>query len=651
MRKTGYGKRTLAGCVGPKIQGRVIIDEPIHWRILYATRYLESTFYTALFSLCIAHLLGPIAMNLFSKKSAPERRIPLRVKFFPFLQWQRRIDRKTLRADLLAGVTGAFIVLPQGVSFAMIAGLPAEYGLYTAIIPPIVAALFGSSWHLVSGPTTAISIIVFSTLSPLAQPGTAEYIRLALTLAFVAGLFQLAFGLARLGALLHFVSHSVIVGFAAGAACLIATGQLKHALGIPIPAGSSFLTSWMHIFQSSGQTNFYEAAVALITLICAATLKTLRPRWPGLLMALILGSLVSFAVDGGAHGVRLLGELPARLPPVSAPDFSLDTIRSLAPGALAVALLGLIEALSIARSITTLSHQHINGNQEFIGQGLSNIAGSFFSAYASSGSFTRSGVNYDAGAQTPLASIFSALCLAGIVLLIAPLTAWLPLPAMGGVILVVAFKLIDVRHIREILKSSRSDAVVLLATFCGTLFFEIEFAIYAGVLLSLALYLTRAAHPRVSVMAPDPTDPRRRLMDMEENHLAECPQLKIIHIDGPLFFGAADHVSEVIEEIDAELPKHLLIIGHGINFIDFSGALVMVQESLRREKMKRNLYLCRINGSVTRFLDHGGFAAAIGADRFFPTEYAAISNIFNELDSEVCATCQARIFEECQRIP
>lgn len=399
------------------------------------------------------------------------------------MSWMKTVNRGTLKADLLAGLTGAFIVLPQGVSFAMIAGLPAQYGLYAAIVPPVIAALFGSSMHLVSGPTTAISIIVFSTLSPLADPGSADYVRLALTLTFMAGLFQLAFGLARLGTLINFVSHSVIVGFTAGAAFLIATSQLKHALGIPIPGGSSFLTSW-----------------------------------------------------------------------------------------------------------------------------------------------------------------------AVIVVLIAPLTAWLPLSAMGGVILFVAFKLIDFPHIKEILRSSRSETLVLLATFLGTLFFEIEFAIYTGVLLSMAIYLTRTSHPHVDGMVPDPDDPGRQLTEISETELAECPQLRILRINGSLFFGAANHVSEILEERDDGDPRHLLIIGYGINFIDVSGSLVLEQEANHRQKLGRYLFLCRLNRDVIRFLRHGSFLKKIGENHLFVTEYQAIARIFKILDKSICRTCTARIFEECQSV-
>lgn len=590
-------------------------------------------------------------MRYLFSKAALVHPLPAQIKLFPFLKWIGQIDAKSLRADVLAGLTGAFIVLPQGVSFAMIAGLPAEYGLYTAIVPPIVAALFGSSRHLVSGPTTAISIIVFSTLSPLAEPGSADYIRLALTLTFMAGFFQLLFGLARLGTLINFVSHSVVVGFTAGAALLIATSQAKHALGIEIPNGTSFLTSWVIIFTSSSQINYFESTIAAATLCSAVIFKMLRPKWPGLLGALVLGSLVCLLTGGREHDVRLLGELPRRLPSLSSPDFTLDTLRMLAPGALAVAFLGLIEALSIARAISVQSDQHIDGNQEFIGQGLSNIAGSFFSGYASSGSFTRSGVNFDAGAVSPLASIFSALFLAVIVLLIAPLTAWLPLSAMGGVILFVAFKLIDVTHIREILKSSPADSIVLCATFFGTLFFEIEFAIYTGVLLSMAIYLTRTSHPHVTALVPDPEDLRRTLVEVDEGGPPQCPQLKIVRINGSLFFGAVNHVAETLEAIDQDDPRHLLIVGYGINFIDLSGAMALVQEAHRRARLKKRLYLCRLNRDAQRFLRHGDFMEEIGRERFFETEYQAISRIFTTLDRDICGVCTARIFNECKTLP
>jgi len=290
-------------------------------------------------------------------------------KFLPFLAWWPLVGRDSIKADLLAGLTGAVIVLPQGVAFAMIAGLPPEYGLYTAMVTPIIAALFGSSLHLISGPTTAISIVVFSAISHHADPGTAEFISLTLTLTFLAGVYQLAFGLARLGTLVNFVSHSVVIAFTAGAAILIMTSQLKHVLGVYVPKGESFLHTWVDVFNGIGDINYYILTVALSTLISALLFKRFLPRLPYMLLAMIFGSLVSLLLNGEAHGVHLVGEMPAHLPPLSMPDFSIATIRQLAPEAFAVALLGLIEAVSIARSVATKSHQHIDGNQEFIGQG------------------------------------------------------------------------------------------------------------------------------------------------------------------------------------------------------------------------------------------------------------------------------------------
>jgi len=568
---------------------------------------------------------------------------------FPFLAWWPSVNRDTLRADLIAGLTGAVIVLPQGVAFAMIAGLPPEYGLYTAIVTPVIAALFGSSWHLVSGPTTAISIVVFAAISPLAEPGSTDFVRLALTLTFMAGAVQLAFGLARLGALVNFVSHSVVVGFTAGAAALIATSQVKHVLGIPLPSGSDFLHTWLHLGSHLWDTNFYVLAVAGTTLISAILFRKYRPRWPGMLLAMIVGSLVSLALDGARHGVTLVGQLPAQLPPLSSPDFSMATIKSLASNAFAIALLGLIEAVSIARAIATRSHQRIDGSQEFIGQGLSNMVGSFFSSYAGSGSFTRSGINYQVGARTPLAAIFAAGLLAAIVVTIAPLTAYLPIPAMGGVILLVAYNLIDFHHIQKLFRLGPSEATVLAATFFATLFLELEFAIYLGVFLSLTLYLNRTSKPRIVELVPDPDDDKRKLTNIAHKPLAACPQLKVVRIDGSLFFGAVNHVAEKLQKFGGESPgqRHILIVANGINFIDAAGAEALVAESKRRRALGGGLYLSGLKEQVREFLERGGFMEELGRDNVFASKYDAMSGIFERLNRNICNSCEARVFLEC----
>jgi SulP family sulfate permease len=575
-------------------------------------------------------------------------------RLLPFLRWRGLITARSTRADLLAGVTGAIIVLPQGVAFAMIAGLPPEYGLYSAIVPAMVAALFGSSHHLISGPTTAISIVVFTTVAPLADPGSAEYVRMVLTLTFIAGAFQLALGLARLGALVNFISHSVVVGFTAGAALLIGTSQMSTFLGIPGTKQHAFIHIWENIFKHLPEANPTVLAVSAVTLVVAVLFKVFLPRLPGLLLAMIAGSLAAVALRGAEHGVRLVGSLPAHLPPLSAPDLSTAAVRNLAPGALAIALLGLVEAVSIARSVATRSHQRIDPNQEFVGQGLSNLVGSFFSSYASSGSFTRSGLNFAVGAQTPLAAVYAALCLGAVLLLIAPLTAYLPMAAMAAVLLVVAAGLVDVHHIRTIAKTSRPEAVVLGITLATTLVAELEFAIYVGVLLSLVLYLNRTSHPRFITLVPDQERGRKGFVNILKKPAPECPQLKIVRIDGSVFFGAVSHVAEQLDAITRANPEqaHILVVGGGINFIDVAGCELFAEEARRLRLEGRTLYLCSLKGEVLEVLKRGGCVGRVGGENLFRSKSEAVRKlVLTRLDPERCRVCTVRIFNECAQMP
>ncbi|MBF0622238.1 MAG: SulP family inorganic anion transporter [Magnetococcales bacterium] len=562
--------------------------------------------------------------------------------------WLKTTNRKTLLQDLMSGMTGAVVVLPQGVAFAAIAGLPPEFGLYTAIVPAIVAALFGSSLHLVSGPTTAISIVVFSTLAPMADPGSQEFIILALSLSFMAGFFQLAMGLARLGGLISFVSHSVVVGFTSGAAILIATSQLKHLFGIKLPSGESFIHTWIDLYHALPDMNHVVLLVGLVTLISAVTIKRFFPKWPEMLIAMLIGSLLAQTFDASVHQITVVGSLPAVLPPISMPDFSFGTIRTLSSGALAIAILGLLEAVSIARSIATKSGQTINGNKEFIGQGMSNIVGSFFSAYPASGSFTRTGVNYRAGAKTPLSAVFAALLLAAILLLVAPLAAHLPIAVMAGIILHVAYNLIDIHHIRTILRAARFEASVMIVTFLATLFLELEFAVYVGVMLSLVLYLNRTSKPKILSRVPNPLSPWR--MFITKKGLTECPQLKILRIDGSLYFGSVASVESVLRRTREKYPeqKNLLIVCTGVNFSDLAGAALLLHESQRRRVAGGDMFLHGLKDQIMDILEKCEYLTTIGRDHIFQTKHDAIENILaHYLEPEICSNCPHEVFLEC----
>ena len=566
------------------------------------------------------------------------------------MNWLKLVDKDSIKADMIAGFTGAVIVLPQGVAFATIAGLPPEYGLYTAMVTPIIAALFGSSLHLISGPTTAISIVVFSAANRHAIPGSEEFISLVLTMTFLAGVYQFAFGLARLGKLVNFVSHTVVIGFTAGAAILIATSQMKSVLGVTVARGESFLHTWIALWDNLGLTNGYVLFVAVITLVTAILIKRFAPRFPNLLVGLIVGGLAAFGFGGAEQGIALVGEIPGHLPPLSSPDFSFATIRALAPEAFAIALLGLIEAVSISRSVATKSNQRINPSQEFVGQGLSNIVGSFFSSYAGSGSFTRSGINYAAGAKTPMSAIFAAIFLLLIILLIAPLTAYLPVAAMGGVILIVAYNLIDIHHIKQIFKYSRSETAILVTTFLATLFLELEFAIYLGVILSLVIFLARTSTPDIVTLALDDEDGgKRKLINISKKPVKQCPQLKIIRVDMAIYFGSLNHIQNRLHQIvENEKIHHILIVGTGMNFIDLSGAEMLVTEAKRLEKLGGGLYFADIKASVYEFISKSCLIAKVGNAHFFDKKSHAIRQIYKKLDKEYCLTCNALVFDECK---
>ncbi len=568
-------------------------------------------------------------------------------RLLPFFLWLPRVNRNSFKDDLIAALTGAIVVLPQGVAFATIAGMPPEYGLYAGMVPAIIAALFGSSLHLVSGPTTAASIVLFSSLSSMAEPGSMEYVQLALTLTLMVGAIQLFMGVARLGTLVNFISHSVIVGFTAGAAVLIASSQLKNFFGVVLPRGVGPVETVHSLFLQASDINLYATAVGVSTLVAGILIKRYFPRFPYMIGALLFGSLVSVLSNAPAHGIATVGALPSQLPPLSMPSFDLNIFRELAPTALAVTLFALTEAVSIARSIAIRAGQHIDGNQEFIGQGLSNIVGGFFSGYVATGSFNRSGLNYEAGAKTPLAAIMAGGLLMIIVLLVAPLAAYLPNAAMAGVLLLVAYGLIDGHHIRKILKASRTEATVMSVTFLAALFLDLEFAILLGVGLSLMAYLNRTSRPQLRERVPDPSLPKRRFNDAA--HLPQCPQFRMVRVDGSLFFGAVSHVAERLRNLEKKdrTPRNLALIGSSMNFIDVAGAEMLVQEAQRLKRDGRQLYLFRIKPGVYKFLKRGGYLEEIGEENVFESKGTGLKIVVKQMDEARCATCTARVFAEC----
>ncbi|MFZ4649651.1 MAG: SulP family inorganic anion transporter [Rubrivivax sp.] len=407
----------------------------------------------------------------------------------PFLRWREDWRQPgAIRADLLAGLTGAVVVLPQGVAFATLAGLPPQVGLYAAMLPCVVAAFFGSSRLMVTGPANAISLTTLALLAPLAAPFSERYVELAITLAFLVGVMQLALGLARAGTLVDKVPHAVVVGFTAGAAVLIVNAQLGALLGLTLPSGTAVWENVSAAAASLAQAQAPACITAALTLATALLARPFNRIVPSMLVAVVVGSLAApllglLRPDWPA--LRMVGALPGALPPLSLPDLGVATVRSLFSATLVMTLLALTEASAIARSAARRRGDRLDGNQEFVGQGLANLAASFTSCFPVSGSFNRSGVNIESGARTPLAAASAAAFLLLILAFVGPLSRHLPLAVIAGLLVAVAWGLVDRPEVARLWREGPQSRIPLAVTFLTTVALSLEWAILLGITSAL----------------------------------------------------------------------------------------------------------------------------------------------------------------------
>jgi len=575
------------------------------------------------------------------------------------LPWTRRVSRATLRADVVAGLLGAVLVLPQGVAFATLAGLPPEYGIYTAVVPCIIAALFGSSWHVMSGPTNANSLALFAMLSPVAFAGSPAYIGLALSVTILVGLMQFAIGTLRLGTLANFISPSVLLGFTCGAATLIGLYALKDLCGLAVPTGTSAFGVLRFLFDNVDAINWGAAAVGAVTLGATLLCKRLGKRLPFMLLGLMAGYGVAWLLNrtgwGGGHHVNVVGSIPSAIPSFHVPDISWRSVPDLLGIASALTIVALGQSISIAKAVALRSGQHIDANREFIGQGLSNIAGGLFSGYISCGSLNRSVPNFEAGAKTPLASVFSALWLVALVAVSAPLLAQIPLAAIAAMLLLVAWGLFDFARLRRIAALSRTEFAIAVGTFAATLVIRLEMAVLLGTILSLVAYLYRTSRPAVRSLVPNADDPGRRFTPLDElqRPQPECPQLKLLRMEGAIYFGAVQYVTDRLHwlrTVNAS-QTHLLAMTKSMNFIDLAGAEMWEAELAERRAAGGDLYFHRPRTQVLQTWEQTGFTTKLGTDHVFLTKRQALHTIIAKLSPDVCAQCQVRIFEECAQRP
>ena len=569
----------------------------------------------------------------------------------------RAYQREFLRADLVAGITVGVVSLPQGIAFALLAGLPAEMGIYTSIIAAVVGALWGSSNHLSTGPTNSSALLVFSVLLPIAVPGSPLYIAAAGMLAIMAGALRVGMGMARLGVLINFVSDSVIVGFTAGAGVLIMVGQVRALLGLQFPSSPRLVDTASNLAIHIQEIHVLSALLGIGTIVAAVLIKRFRKNLPAPLIAMGLAALVVAIFQLPQYGVAVLSSLTRELPPLAnLPLLDFDLIGDLSTGALAVAMIGLVEAMSIARAISAQTGQRLDSNQEFVGQGLANVAAGAFTGFPSSGSFNRSALNLESGAQTPLASVFSGLVVLVVVFLFAPLAVYVPLPAISALLIISAYSMINRKEIARIWQGTKGDRLIMIVTISATLLLPLQFAVLTGVLMSLVYYIWNTSLPRVYSVVPDQHFMHLvHQIDASGNlQRPSCPQLSILEIQGDLYFGAAPHVEDVIVRSHEEQPQQrfLLLRMVSVTQIDISG--IHMLESMVRSYREQggDVFLVRVQAPIFRFMQSTGFSDLLGRDHFLDDDTAISQLFYHVLDPAVCIyECELKVFKECQNLP
>jgi sulfate permease, SulP family len=559
--------------------------------------------------------------------------------------------REYLWPDLTAALTVGVVLLPQAIAFALLAELPPQTGLYAAIVGAIVGALWGSSNQVHTGPSNTTSLLVLSTLLAVASPGTPTYLAAAALLTVMVGLFRLAMGIARMGILVNFVSDAVIVGFTAGAGILIAVNQLAPLLRLSFPSSPRLAETLQAVIAHLPTLHWPSLVLGASTMLIVIVVKRLLSRWPALLLGMVAATAAVGLFGLEQQGVRVVGQLPPGLPPIAdVPLFDLGLIGRLSNGALALAILGLVETMSIARVISSQTGQRLDSNQEFVGQGLANLASGFLSGFVCSGSFSRSAVNYKAKAQTPMASVFSGLFALGALLLLTPLAAYIPRSALAGVLIITGLGLIDFAEMKRLWHGALGDTLIMVATLGATLLLPLEFAVLTGVLMSLGRYLFTTSLPRVYSVLPD--DNFEHLMPQPGK--PPCPQLGIMEILGDLYFGAVNHIEEVIHQNMRDHPgqRFLLLRMHSVHHCDISG--IHMLEAIMRLYRERggDLFLVQVREPVFGVMKATGFYDNLGADHFLKQDQDISYLFYKILDPALCIyECEVRAFKECQNLP
>jgi SulP family sulfate permease len=501
---------------------------------------------------------------------------PLLQRFLPFLRWFP-YSGSTLRADFIAGLTVALVLVPQSMAYAQLAGLPPYYGLYAAFLPVMVAALWGSSNQLGTGPVAVVSLLTASSLSVFAAPGSAEFVALAIMLALLVGIVQLALGLFKLGVVVNFLSHPVIVGFTNAAAIIIALSQVNKLIGVPMGRSEHFIVDIWGVALKAGDTHLPTLAMGAVAIALIWGFRRWAPKLPGVLIAVAVTTTASLLLDFNTSlGGQIVGKVPQGVPSLSLPAMSWNMFGTLLSTAVVISLVGFMEAISIAKAMAAKTKQKIDPNQELIGQGLANLVGAASQSFPVSGSFSRSAVNINSGAITGMSSVFTGLFVLLTLLFLTPLLYHLPQAVLAAVIIMAVVGLVNFGAVKHAWQASRHDGVAAIVTFLATLVFapHLDNGILVGAGLAVGLYLYRTMTPRVAILGRHADG---SLRDASVHNLPASDVVTAVRFDGSLYFANVAYFEDAILEAVASNPKakYLLVVGNGINELDASGEEVM----------------------------------------------------------------------------
>jgi len=567
-------------------------------------------------------------------------------RLLPFTEWISELKKPDiLKADLIAGVTVALVLVPQSMAYAQLAGLPPYYGLYASFLPGIIAALFGSSRQLATGPVAVISLMTASALEPIAGANPELYVAYAVMLALMVGIFQIGLGLLRLGVLVNFLSHPVVIGFTNAAAIIIGTSQLGKLFGVSVEkADHTYVTVFNTLVEAFHSTHFETMMMAILALGIMILLKRFYPKTPNVLTAVAVTTLVSWQVGYEAMGGQVVGTIPSGLPSMELPLLDLNTMVQLLGVTVAIAIIGFMEAISIAKAMSAQTRQRLDANQELVGQGLGNVFSSLSQGYVVSGSFSRSAVNINAGAITGFSAVVTGLVVGATLLWLTPLLFHLPQATLAAVIIMAVINLVKVEPIKYAWKAQRHDGAVAITTFILTLLWapHLDEGIMAGVMLSLGLFLYRTMEPRIAVLSRDPDG---TLRDAELRKLETCRNITLIRFDGALYFANSGYFEDKVLERAALKPdlKFVIVDAESINFIDATGEEMLHHLAERLEANGVELLIARAKKQVMDVFQRTGLIERIGENHFFRLRTHAFQYAWSQLGDDHAETCPLRV--------